>query len=133
MERFGENHEHNDLFDSETSDDKYVGGIPDIDDPQFEELRMIDKQIDDNLDEILIGVNHLKNIAQDIGSEIDRQNEIISNIEDQTDRVRSNLGGVNERLKSVLRKVRGPREFFCDCLCCLLILGIAACIFYLLS
>lgn len=138
MERYGNDlNKANILFEEsdDRSDDEYAyaTGIPDIDDPQFEELRQMDQKIDENLDEILKGVAGLKLIAESIATEVEEQGELLDKIEDSANRVQMNLETANTKLKTILKKVRGAREFCCDACCCLLVLGIAACIFYLIS
>lgn len=134
MERFGDNLEEAGLFvdDDEDTEPALHGGIPDIDDPQFQALIQGDKELDQDLDEILEALKNVRQIAEAMNEELKAQEDVVKKVDDTMEQVEERLTSVNASLKKVLKKVRGPKQFFCDiCLCCL-ILGIAAAVIYLL-
>lgn len=133
LERFGDNLEDAGLFvDDEETEPVVHGGIPDIDDPQFQALIQGDKELDQDLDEILEALKNVRQIAEAMNEELKAQEQVINKVDDSMEKVEERLTTVNASLKKVLKKVRGPRQFFCDiCLCCI-ILGIAAAVIYLL-
>ena len=142
LERFGddvivsglfcEDDNHDNVNGELPSQPSLVSGIPDIDDPQFKTLARTDAQLNQDLDDILAAVNAVKVIAEQMNGELKVQEEIITNISDTTEQVEQRIVVVNSSLKSVLKKVRGPKEFFCDILLCLVILGIGCASIYLL-
>lgn len=132
MERYGDDVEEAGLFEKDENEPVLHGGIPDIDDPQFQALIQGDKEIDEHLDEILEGLKVVRQIAENMNQELKVQEELLNKVDDKMEDVQERLTTVNGSLKRVLKKVRGPKQFFCDvCLCCL-ILGLAAAIIYLL-
>lgn len=133
LERFGDNLEEAGLFnDDEDMEPVVHGGIPDIDDPQFQALIQGDKELDQDLDDILEALKNVRQIAEAMNEELKAQEQVINKVDDTMEKVEDRLTTVNASLKKVLKKVRGPRQFFCDiCLCCI-ILGIAAAVIYLL-
>lgn len=133
MERFGDDLEQAGLFQDDDDVEPTVhGGIPDIDDPQFQALIQGDKELDQDLDEILEALKNVRQIAEAMNEELKVQEELVNKVDDSMEKVEERLTTVNASLKKVLKKVRGPRQFCCDiCLCCV-ILGVGAAIIYLL-
>lgn len=126
MERFGDDFEAAGLFQDEQSEPELVGGIPDLDDPQFNALRQADVELEEDLQDILDALKNVKQIAEAMNQELKAQEELINKVDENMDQVEQRLSTVNGSLKNVLKKVRGPKQFFCDVLLCLLILGVAA-------
>jgi hypothetical protein len=132
LERFGDDVEAAGLFEEDETEPAIHGGIPDIDDPQFQALIQGDKELDQDLDEILEALKNVRVIAESMNQELKTQEELINKVDDQMETVQERLTTVNASLKRILKKVRGPRQFCCDvCLCCV-ILGVAAAIIYIL-
>lgn len=132
LERFGDDVEQAGLFEEDENEPVVHGGIPDIDDPQFQALIQGDKELDEDLDEILEALKNVRAIAEAMNEELKVQEELVNKVDDHMEQVEERLSTVNASLKRVLKKVRGPRQFCCDmCLCCI-ILGVAAAVIYLL-
>jgi uncharacterized phage infection (PIP) family protein YhgE len=132
LERFGDDVEQAGLFEEDETEPVVHGGIPDIDDPQFQALIKGDQELDQGLDEILEALKNVRQIAEAMNQELKAQEELVNKVDDSMERVEERLTTVNASLKKVLKKVRGPRQFFCDmCLCCV-ILGVAAAVIYIL-
>ena len=103
----------------------WVSGIPDIDDPQFVQLRLNDDEIEAGLEEVLQGVRVLKGIAVDINGELKRQDPEIEQLNVRVDKTRATLETLNTQLSKTLKKVRSPmllRLHSCyvlaGCCCC---------------
>jgi len=132
LERFGDDVEQAGLFQEDEAEPTVHGGIPDIDDPQFQALIQGDQELDQDLDEILEALKSVRSIAEAMNEELKAQEELVNKVDDSMEKVEERLSTVNASLKRVLKKVRGPKQFFCDmCLCCI-ILGVGAAIIYLL-
>ncbi|KAL8160045.1 hypothetical protein V2J09_001582 [Rumex salicifolius] len=81
---------------------------------------------DQGLDIISEGLDTLKDMAQDINEEFDRQMPLMDEIDDKIDRATSDLKTTNVRLKDTLTKMRSSRNFCIDIILLCIILGIAA-------
>lgn len=81
---------------------------------------------DQGLDVIAEGLETLKNMAEDIHEELDRQVPIIDEIDTKADLATANLKNTNVRLKETLVKLRSSRNFCIDIILLCIILGIAA-------
>ncbi|KAI3493472.1 hypothetical protein L1887_41864 [Cichorium endivia] len=81
---------------------------------------------DEGLDVIAEGLGTLKNMAQDMQEEVDRQVPLMDEIEDKVERAASDLRSTNVRLKDTVTKLRSSRNFCVDIILLCLILGIAA-------
>ena len=71
----------------------------------------------------------LGDMARNIGEELDRQNPIITDIDQQMDRVASQLRTNNQKLKGLVQKVRSTRNICVDIILLCLLLGIGAYIY----
>ena len=56
-----------------------------------------------NLEEMSVGLSHIKALARDMSGELDRQNETIERITDKTDRTKSKIDFQNTQMKKVLK------------------------------
>lgn len=65
--------------------------------------RRIDEQLDENLSEIDLGLGRLKNLAMDLGSEIDVQNQQIDRITTKAERSEDTLQYQNRQMKRILK------------------------------
>ncbi|XP_040245589.2 syntaxin-71-like [Aegilops tauschii subsp. strangulata] len=88
------------------------------------EMRRI-KQ-DEGLDLISEGLNTLKNLAEDIGEELDRQVPIMDEIDRKVDKANTELRKTNVRLKEIVNQIRSTRNFTVDIILICIILGIGA-------
>jgi len=126
--------EDNQLIRNSESDSdgerQVIAGIAEIDDPRFELLRKNDAEIDQMLDITLQGVQRLKQLATEIGGEVEKSNELIKEVQNMADQTLGKLETVNGQLKKTLQKVRSPSNFCCDIILCCLILGIITAIYF---
>ncbi|ORZ32124.1 hypothetical protein BCR44DRAFT_1441118 [Catenaria anguillulae PL171] len=65
-------------------------------------IRQRNMDIDQELDEIAAGVNVIKQIAIQMGDELDKQNEMLDNIETKVDKANEHVAAVNEKMKLAL-------------------------------
>lgn len=66
--------------------------------------RQIDKQLDNNLGELDLGLNRLKNLALGLGNEIESQNEMIERITTKSERAEDTIGHQNRQMRQILKK-----------------------------
>ncbi|KAH7848751.1 hypothetical protein Vadar_007244 [Vaccinium darrowii] len=97
---------------------------------QYEMRKM--KQ-DEGLDVIAEGLDTLKNMANDLNEELDRQVPLMDEIDDKVDRATSDLKNTNVRLKDTVTKLRSSRNFCIDIILLCIILGIAAYLYNVLK
>ncbi|XP_049849908.1 uncharacterized protein LOC126320456 [Schistocerca gregaria] len=132
MERYGNNMEQIELFKDEEQEIALAGEIPDLDDPQFTALRETDAEINKGLDDISEALKIVKELAQNIGIELEAQNELITDVDQDIDQIQEKVLTVNASMKRTLKKLRGPKECCCNMFVICLILGIAACVIFIL-
>ncbi|KAF3571234.1 hypothetical protein F2Q69_00062368 [Brassica cretica] len=84
------------------------------------------KSLDQGLDFIAEGLDTLKNMAQDINEELDRQEPLVDEIDTKIDKASTDLKSTNVRLKDTLRS---SRNFCIDIILLCILLGIAAFIY----
>jgi uncharacterized coiled-coil DUF342 family protein len=106
-----------------------ISQLPDIDDEGFMLLRQQDAQIDEKLQRIGEGVNVLKEIAVEMGKEIETQNVMISELDHKVDKAQAQLDNLNKRLKNILTKMRKGDRFCVDLILLIIVLGLAAYIY----
>lgn len=95
------------------------------------EMRKI-KQ-DQGLETISEGLSTLKNLAQDINEELDRQVPLVDEIDTKVDKATADLRNTNVRLKETVTKLRSSRNFCIDIILLCVILGIAAYLYNVLK
>jgi len=126
-----------DLEISESSEaeqgERKVSVLPDLDDPIFDQVNKNEQIIDEKLGKVLEGVKVLKQDAIEIGEELDSQEPMLKELTEHVEQTFGTLKNVNAQLKETLQEVRSARNFVCDIVLCLLILGIAGAIYGLLS
>ncbi|XP_057815313.2 syntaxin-71 isoform X1 [Cryptomeria japonica] len=88
---------------------------------------------DQDLDVIGEGLDTLKNMAEDINEEIDRQVPLMDEIDSKVDQATSSLKSTNVRLKETVTKLRSSRNFCIDIILLCIILGIAAYLYNVLK
>ncbi|KAG6405710.1 hypothetical protein SASPL_133302 [Salvia splendens] len=81
---------------------------------------------DQGLDVIAEGLGTLKNMAQDMNEELDRQVPLMDEIDTKVDKATSDLKNTNVRLKHTVNQLRSSRNFCIDIIFLCIILGIAA-------
>ncbi|KAJ0246508.1 Syntaxin-73 [Hirschfeldia incana] len=94
---------------------------------QEHEIRRV-KQ-DQGLDFIAEGLDTLKNMAQDINEELDRQVPLVDEIDTKIDKAATDLKSTNAKLKDTVTKLRSSRNFCIDITLLCVLLGIAAFIY----
>ncbi|KAM5584068.1 syntaxin-71-like [Rosa sericea] len=97
-----------------------------------QEYEMRKKRQDEGLDIISEGLGTLKNLAEDMNEEMDRQVPLIDEIDTKVDKVTSDIKSNNVRLKENLYKMRSSRNFCIDIILLCIILGIALYLYNLL-
>nr|XP_043612162.1 syntaxin-71 [Erigeron canadensis] len=88
---------------------------------------------DQGLDMISEGLDTLKNMAQDMNEEVDRQVPLMDEIDDKVDKATSDLRNTNVRLKHTVHQLRSSRNFCIDIILLCVILGIAAYLYNVLK
>ncbi|KAI7751339.1 hypothetical protein M8C21_023436 [Ambrosia artemisiifolia] len=88
---------------------------------------------DQGLDVISEGLDTLKNMAQDMNEEVDRQVPLMDEIDDKVDKATSDLRNTNVRLKHTVNQLRSSRNFCIDIILLCIILGIAAYLYNVLK
>eukprot|EP00835_Amoeboradix_gromovi_P003457 NODE_229_length_13800_cov_0.838114.p6 type:complete len:240 gc:universal NODE_229_length_13800_cov_0.838114:8341-9060(+) len=82
------------------------GGLPDIElTPDFDEIARNNMAIDEDVAEIGHGVRNLKTLATDMQGEIDKQNVMLTEVNDKVDRAQNKVDNINQRLKSAVDSV----------------------------
>ncbi|CAI9277983.1 unnamed protein product [Lactuca saligna] len=121
-----------DTMQDETFDNNYYQHTDDTN--KFrQEYEMRRLQQDEGLDVIAEGLGTLKNMAQDMQEEVDRQVPLMDEIDDKVERAASDLRNTNVRLKDTVTKLRSSRNFCVDIILLCLILGIAAYLYNVLK
>ncbi|CAM0951083.1 unnamed protein product [Alopecurus aequalis] len=95
------------------------------------EMRRI-KQ-DEGLDFISEGLDTLKNLAEDMSEELDRQVPLMDEIDRKVDKANSELRKTNVRLKETVNQFRSTRNFTVDIILICVILGLGAYLYNVLS
>ncbi|GJM99002.1 hypothetical protein PR202_ga16059 [Eleusine coracana subsp. coracana] len=85
------------------------------------------------LDFISEGLDTLKNLAEDMNEELDRQVPLIDEIDSKVDKANSELRKTNVRLKQTVNQFRSTRNFTIDIILICVILGIAAYLYNILN
>ncbi|KAM2395487.1 hypothetical protein ACFX1X_032844 [Malus domestica] len=81
---------------------------------------------DQGLDMISDGLDTLKNMAQDMNEEFDKQVPLMDEIDSKVDKASADLKNTNVRLKDTVNQLRSSRNFCIDIVLLCIILGIAA-------
>mmetsp|Transcript_29396 Transcript_29396/g.41373 ORF Transcript_29396/g.41373 Transcript_29396/m.41373 type:complete len:274 (+) Transcript_29396:52-873(+) len=113
--------------------DPTVSQLPDLEDEGFQMLKRNDAQIDKQLDQVADGVAFLKNLAVEMGKEIEMQNVIIDDLHKEVDKTQATLNDLNKRMKKILTDVRKADRFMIDLILLIILLGLVAYIYNVLS
>jgi len=120
---------NNTFFEGYTKDEKAVTSLPDIDDADFQLLKQNDLKIDAKLDQVGQGVEVLRNMALEMGREIEMQGVMIAELDNRVDETNAQLNNLNRRLKKTLEKVRKGDRFCIDIILIVIVLALAGYIY----
>ncbi|XP_050115336.1 syntaxin-71-like [Malus sylvestris] len=98
-----------------------------------QEYEMRKMKQDQGLDVISDGLDTLKNMAQDMNEEFDRQVPLMDEIDSKVDKASADLKNTNVRLKDTVNQLRSSRNFCIDIVLLCIILGIAAYLYNVLK
>lgn len=90
----------------------------------LDKFKEVDKQQDVIIDQINQGLESLKGKAVGIGENVDRQTDLILNLDKEVDDTYSQLQSSNAKLKRVLDEYRKPSKFCVDVVLILILLGL---------
>ncbi|KAI8899126.1 hypothetical protein BC833DRAFT_586885 [Globomyces pollinis-pini] len=112
---------------STVPDDAYGSDLPDIDaEEDLKAIRNKDKEIDNDVQELGVGVARLKDIAIDMGQELDRQNEDLDRIDKKVDKALDHVDNINVTLKKSIDGVMKGDKFMVNCILLCIVLALAA-------
>jgi len=109
---------------SDEKNDATVTALPDIDAEEFQILRKNDALIDTKLKLVSEGVTVLREMALEMGKEVELQEVMITELDKKVDDVQKNLNQINVRMKKALQNVRRGDRFIIDFILVCVILGI---------
>src|SRR5204863_299538 len=110
-----------------TADGSSKSELPDIDvDSDLKQLAGQRHEIDQQLEQIGHGVTNLKEIAINMGSELDHQNQIITDIDGKVERAAATLDTLNVKMKKTVEGVMSGDKFLVNCILITLALALAA-------
>jgi len=115
-----------------SSQSAVVSELPDIpDDEGFQLLKKNNLIIDKKLDQVSEGVGVLRNMAEEMGKEIEMQTVMINEVTKKMDDTQATLDNLNRRLRNTLEKVRKADRFCIDIILLIVVLAIGAYIYNL--
>jgi len=106
------------------SKDPLITELPNIDDEGFQLLRKNDQVIDGMLDQVSTNVNDLKEIANEMNKEINKQGIMLDDLDVKVDKVNDELENINIRLRKALDSVRKGDRFIVDIILLCILLGL---------
>ena len=91
---------------STTTDSNGKQELPDIElTPDFDEIVKNNMALDEDIDEISHGVKNLKALAVDMQGEIEKQNVMLTEVNDKVDRAQIKVDNINQKLKIAVDSV----------------------------
>jgi t-SNARE complex subunit (syntaxin) len=84
------------------------------------------KLIDNDLEDIGKGVTQLRGLANDMGKELDTQNDQIRDLEKGLGNVMDNVDTINIKMKNTVEKVMAGGAFMRNCILICVILALVA-------
>jgi len=113
------------VFTDNNTNEPLITSLPDIDgDEGFQLLRRQDQQIDEELERASKGVAVLKDIAIEMGKEVEMQEMMIDELGKKVEKTNAKLINLNKRLKKTLQDVRKADRFCIDIILLVVILAI---------
>jgi len=107
--------------------------LKDLSDPEFETIRSNEVKIDAGIERVHAGVTRLKNIALQVGEILEEQDGEIDRITELAGETNEELKSANRLLGKVIKDVKSPAMFCCDCILCLMVIGIAVGMYFALT
>jgi len=109
--------------------DPLITELPDIDDAGFQLMRKNDQIIDGMLQNVSDRVGNLKEIANAMGNEINKQGIMLDDLDAKVDKVNDELENINVRLRKALENVRKGDRFIVDIILLCILLGLVGYIY----
>jgi len=105
-----------------------------MDDPDFDTVKKKkEAQIEEGLKDVHEGVLRLKQLAMQVGDILEEQGEELDRLNDLAGEVNEELKSANHLLSKVVKDVKSPAMFCCDCILCLMVIGIAIGLYFALT
>jgi len=104
-----------------------------MDDPAFDNIKKNEAVIGEGLERVHAGVLRLKAIALQIGDILDEQGEELDRLNVLASEVNDELKSANHVLSKVVKDVKSPAMFCCDCILCLMVVGIAIGLYFAIT
>lgn len=89
-------------------------------------IRQRGQDLDRELDEIAAGVSVIKQIAIQMGEEVDKQNEMLTELDTKVDKVQDHMETVNDKMKTALEGIMKGDKFIVNCILICVLLGLLA-------
>lgn len=107
--------------------DPFSSELPDIDaEEDLKNLKSRDKEIDKDVEGLGTGVQRLRDIAIDMGQELDRQQEDMDRIDKNVDKVLDHVDNINVTMKKTVEGVMKGDKFMVNCIMLMVILCLGA-------
>ena len=101
---------------------------------QLQAIKERDRGFDDQIGEIGRGIETLADIANAQNEEVKKHNVMLDNLGKRMDSVHEHVTNVNQKMKNTLDEVARSGDKFCmDALCILLLLGLIAVLYQLMT
>lgn len=97
---------------------------------EYEDRR---RKQDQSLDVIADGLSTIRNLAEDMNEELDKQSVLLDEIDTKVDKASSDLKSTNVRLRETVTKMRSNRNFCVDIILLIVVLGIAGYLYNVLK
>jgi len=122
------------LGSNDTTTKPLITELPDVDgDEGFQLLRKNDQIIDQKLELASQGVRVLKEMASDMGKEIEVQTVMLNEVTEKVDRTQAHLDNINRRLKKTLVAVRKGDRFILDFILLVILLALGGFLYNMLA
>jgi len=107
--------------------------LKELDCHDFDQIMVNEEKIEEQLDELHIRVKRLKVLAIEAGEHIDKSTEQIERLQVLADTTTTELQAANRLLHKIVKEVKSPNAFCCDCILCLMVIGIAVGMYFALT
>lgn len=104
-----------------------------IDDPDFDRIKENERKIDEGLQDLHEGVKRLRQLALEVGDILVEQEEELDRLNELAETVNEELKSANHLLGKVVKDVKSPAMLCCDCILCLMVIGIAVGLYFALT